>query len=625
MGRLPGQMEITIKAICKHINIINSKHNKINGNGYIVWLDANEKYVGQFTDNLQNGMGIHIWYEAKGEQKYLRNRYVGEMRNGMRHGYGVFFYSNGGKYEGQWDFNLKHGFGCFTFHDGSQYIGKFYHDRMTDYNSSGIYAPTNLGKIERNISTATSQAGGKPKPRVRALQGESGFKPIIEEGAENAGSNQVKPTQGNVVATNLNLPATTNNVSRVVEPTPVRGADRMNTSTSQAGGGFANNLGKIVEGKREDNDVSMIANNAVLNNNPNRDINESILASNLKSNVISKRVAQESETNLFKTSMDITDIIECEPYIEQSLKEVENILLRHLTEMKQWYKLYSNRDGGKGDFNDFTSVNASIAHNNIESLKTKDNFMGHQTSEKHFGEDLGKDKDEMKGGRKNSLTNLHNINSIETIYNNDLGFALEMKDMWKFLRESNILTSEFSIAQFNRIFFRGNKNYIEMFMCPEDLDEKYIYDYIYLMINKAKSDFGSKYQEKLQNFNLATNVLLNSQNSFNEKDANFKLDMLMQGDKPQVNYKQVELEINFDIHNKHQVVLQRQFYEAIVRIAYLKYFHMPQALSAKLNWLIDSCIKTNSQLKRQTRKSTTESSINVSVLDLKVKNFELAT
>lgn len=83
----------------------------------------------------------------------LKIRYVGEWKNGFRHGYGVFFYSNGGKYEGLWDSNYKHGFGIFTFHDGSQYVGKFHNDRMIDYNAQGLFVPVSLNKLSDNKST----------------------------------------------------------------------------------------------------------------------------------------------------------------------------------------------------------------------------------------------------------------------------------------------------------------------------------------------------------------------------------------------------------------------------------------------------------------------------------------
>lgn len=36
-------------------------------------------------------------------------RYIGEVANGMREGYGTYYYQNGEKYEGQWIKNTKNG------------------------------------------------------------------------------------------------------------------------------------------------------------------------------------------------------------------------------------------------------------------------------------------------------------------------------------------------------------------------------------------------------------------------------------------------------------------------------------------------------------------------------------
>ena len=31
------------------------------------WLQTKEKYYGSWDDNRQNGLGVHIWLEQKGE------------------------------------------------------------------------------------------------------------------------------------------------------------------------------------------------------------------------------------------------------------------------------------------------------------------------------------------------------------------------------------------------------------------------------------------------------------------------------------------------------------------------------------------------------------------------------
>ena len=101
------------------------------------WLTTNEKYTGAWEDNFQCGFGTHIWLESSGDNKLLRNRYVGYWKGGLRHGQGTFYYSNGSKYEGEWHNNLKHGSGVFTFEDGSTYNGPFENDRMVNRTVAG--------------------------------------------------------------------------------------------------------------------------------------------------------------------------------------------------------------------------------------------------------------------------------------------------------------------------------------------------------------------------------------------------------------------------------------------------------------------------------------------------------
>jgi hypothetical protein len=492
------------------------KFNKINGNGYLVWYDSLEKYIGQWTDSLQNGIGIHLWYEDKGAMKYLRNRYVGEWRNGFRHGYGVFYYSNGCKYEGTWDQNYKHGFGVYTFYDGSQYVGRFHNDRMIDYNSSGVLVPTTLSRIADN------------KEKIPTSLNPTGSLSSINSLALNANRENLNSQQGTPIQNPLN----TNTFSTKRKPTiavikeeneysPLPGRERKDTATSSQ---IKEETGrqKYKENKLEEipeHNESMITGNQNLNKqqmNKNENLlnvtnysvntnanNESFINSLNKpkeanNSVVTNRAinSKEGELNQFKTSIDITDIIECEPDIEASLKEVENILLRHLSDMKDWYNKYLIRGKeGKDEFN-MTMTNASMLH--FENSKVGSNILTNQ--------DKGEENKELSS---KNIPDQKNISAMDGIYNNDLGFCLELKDMWRFLRDSNILTSEFTLAQFNRIFFKGPKNYIEMFYCPEDLEKQQIYDYIYLMVGKAKEEFFSKYK-----YNVDKNLKRNESGDF---------------------------------------------------------------------------------------------------------------
>ena len=52
-------------------------NNQRNGEGTMYWLTSNEKYTGNWDNNFQSGFGTHIWLEGSGDNKLLRNRYVG--------------------------------------------------------------------------------------------------------------------------------------------------------------------------------------------------------------------------------------------------------------------------------------------------------------------------------------------------------------------------------------------------------------------------------------------------------------------------------------------------------------------------------------------------------------------
>jgi hypothetical protein len=106
--------------------------NKLNGDGFMVWQNKNEKYSGLWKENKQNGIGIYIWYNGKGMQKYFRDRYVGEWRNGKRNGYGMFYYTNGSIYEGFWKNNKKEGFGIFYFPNRTYFKGCFKEDNKVN-------------------------------------------------------------------------------------------------------------------------------------------------------------------------------------------------------------------------------------------------------------------------------------------------------------------------------------------------------------------------------------------------------------------------------------------------------------------------------------------------------------
>ena len=61
------------------------------------------------------------------KEQYLPDgrKYLGELKDGYRHGQGSFTWFNGDKYVGEFKNGLLNGKGTYTNPDGSKYVGEF--------------------------------------------------------------------------------------------------------------------------------------------------------------------------------------------------------------------------------------------------------------------------------------------------------------------------------------------------------------------------------------------------------------------------------------------------------------------------------------------------------------------
>ena len=153
------------------------------------------------------------------------------------------------------------------------------------------------------------------------------------------------------------------------------------------------------------------------------------------------------------------------------LKEVQNILLRHNSEMKQWYKVYSRK---------------------IEVHKSEESF------------------------------------------------SMTMKQVWRFLRDTHLISANSTIAQFNRVFSQGVKNHF-LLLGSKDQTK---FDKLY---SQCK-DEGKQEQEQPEK----KCKVRSSSSSSEEEEEESKNDEV----------KNMDAE---DMHDAFKIVLQRQFFEAIVR------------------------------------------------------------
>ena len=93
------------------------KDDKRNGYGTYTWSDG-AKYVGYYINDKRHGQGTMTWSDGSGR------KYVGDWINGKRHGQGTMTWANGEKYVGQMEDDKMNGYGTYTWPDGAKYVGQ---------------------------------------------------------------------------------------------------------------------------------------------------------------------------------------------------------------------------------------------------------------------------------------------------------------------------------------------------------------------------------------------------------------------------------------------------------------------------------------------------------------------
>lgn len=87
----------------------------------------------ELEDDRMSGRAAHMYPDG--------SKYIGQWRNGKRHGCGTFVYANGGRFEGQWRDDKREGSGTLYLPDGTKYAGGWkngeMHGKGTLYNDHG--------------------------------------------------------------------------------------------------------------------------------------------------------------------------------------------------------------------------------------------------------------------------------------------------------------------------------------------------------------------------------------------------------------------------------------------------------------------------------------------------------
>ena len=488
-------------------------NNKIEGYGYMIWFDLLEKFIGHWNNNLQNGIGIHIWFEPKGELKLLRNRYIGEWENGIRNGFGIFFYSNGSVYEGEWKNNMKDGFGHFLFEDGKTYIGRFENDKMIDVDNQLteelcdlLYEEYTKMKEEIfNLEREKREELEKEEDKRRKLQLES-----VKE----------KNKRSSVIINIDRLEKKHSMMKKENKP--------INTLTPS---------NKNNENKKE----NLMGINNIKHVKTGSDIVEQFKI-NMKEMIKKNNILEDpryKSLNRYDPYLDLKDILLQDQSLIEDYKEVENVLLRQLSDIKRVYSILFNI--ANGDLRELDDVNSSKI---LEKKSLR------KLSKQYVGSNIGR-----------------NFYIPENPKSNDISFCISMKDVWIVLREGGIIGPELTIADFDKFYYNGTNHYYNIYQIPDQINESSeIYDYIENIYYESKVDFVEKYNKYLKFY-------------YKEKGI------------PQYfqNLK-IKKKTEHSIHFKNHIILPRFFYELLVRAAYLRYLEVKAPLSSKLKLVIDSIL-----------------------------------
>ena len=63
----------------------------------------------------------------------MGKKYIGEFKNGIRHGYGTTFFTRGDVYVGEYNNGKRHGLGVFEWENGNRFIGYFKNGKEDGY------------------------------------------------------------------------------------------------------------------------------------------------------------------------------------------------------------------------------------------------------------------------------------------------------------------------------------------------------------------------------------------------------------------------------------------------------------------------------------------------------------
>ena len=141
LNDIAGNNNISYK-LTKLIELYNNMSNTEQDGSRTITYNNGDKYVGDLKNGLKNGKGIYYYLNG--------NRYEGEWKDDKREGRGKFFFVNGDRFEGECKNDKANGKGVKYFKNGDKYEGDWKDDVMEGkgilYSSNGTF----VGEFKNN-------------------------------------------------------------------------------------------------------------------------------------------------------------------------------------------------------------------------------------------------------------------------------------------------------------------------------------------------------------------------------------------------------------------------------------------------------------------------------------------
>ena len=103
-----------------------TKNGKKHGQGTYTFASG-AKYVGEYKDDLKHGQGTYTFVSG--------DKDIGEFKNGMYDGKGTYTFASGAKYVGEFKDGLRNGLGILTEYNGSTRSGIWAHNELIEHKS----------------------------------------------------------------------------------------------------------------------------------------------------------------------------------------------------------------------------------------------------------------------------------------------------------------------------------------------------------------------------------------------------------------------------------------------------------------------------------------------------------